>query len=200
MGAECECKMKFHRKTVSGKAQLESDHLLFRGTERLKILFKDLTDVQSRDGALALNFPGGPATFELGPLADKWAHKILNPPSRLDKLGVKEGSLVTVVGALEKAFLREMQARKAELGIPLSKRDLVFLAAEKAAGLSAIARLSSKLKPDGCLWVIYPKGITAIREAQVLDAGRAAKLKDVKVASFSPTHTALKFVFPVSAR
>jgi len=48
--------------------------------------------------------------------------------------------------------------------------------------------------------VIYPKGGPAIREIEVLEAGRAAGLKDVKVASFSATHTGLKFVLPVSKR
>jgi hypothetical protein len=48
--------------------------------------------------------------------------------------------------------------------------------------------------------VVYPKGVQTIREIEVLDAGRTAGLKDTKVASFSPTHTALRFVIPVSAR
>jgi hypothetical protein len=33
-----------------------------------------------------------------------------------------------------------------------------------------------------------------------LEGGRAAGLKDIKVASFSATHTALKFAIPVAAR
>jgi hypothetical protein len=48
--------------------------------------------------------------------------------------------------------------------------------------------------------VIYPKGVTAIREIQVIEAGRAAGLKDVKVAGFSASHTGLKFVIPVTSR
>ena len=42
--------------------------------------------------------------------------------------------------------------------------------------------------------------MTAIREVEVIERGRTAGLKDVKVASFSATHTALKFVIPVAAR
>jgi hypothetical protein len=56
------------------------------------------------------------------------------------------------------------------------------------------------MNPDGAIWVVYPKGVTAIREIEVLNAGREAGLKDVKVASFSPTHTALKFVVPIEKR
>ena len=44
------------------------------------------------------------------------------------------------------------------------------------------------------------QGSGAIGEGDVLSAGRAAGLKDVKVVRFSATHTALKFVIPISQR
>ena len=53
---------------------------------------------------------------------------------------------------------------------------------------------------DGGVWVVAPKGGVEPREAQVLEAGRAAGLKDVKVARWSDTHTAHRFVIPVDAR
>jgi hypothetical protein len=41
--------------------------------------------------------------------------------------------------------------------------------------------------------VIYPKGIQAVTENDVIKAGRSVGFADIKVAAFSPTHTALKF-------
>ena len=38
MGQEFECRMRLGRRVLSGKAYLETDHLLFRGEERVKIL------------------------------------------------------------------------------------------------------------------------------------------------------------------
>src|SRR5450755_1685967 len=99
MGQEMECNVRLKRRTFEGKALLETDHLLFRGEERLKILFKDLTGVQGKCGVLKLEFPGGPAEFELGAAAEKWAFKIQNPPTLLTKLGVKPGLSVRSVGA-----------------------------------------------------------------------------------------------------
>jgi hypothetical protein len=200
MGLERECKLHVRGKTISGKAQLESDHLLFRGTERLKIMLKDLSHVRAENGVLIVHFADGPAAFELGPAADKWAQKIRNPPSRLDKLGVKAGLPVSLEGIFENNFVREVRARKAEVIAGKTKRDLIFLAVEHEDELAAIRKSVTKLKPDGGVWVIYPKGVKTVREVQVLDAGRAAGLKDLKVASFSPTHTALKFVIPLRAR
>jgi hypothetical protein len=48
--------------------------------------------------------------------------------------------------------------------------------------------------------VVYPKGKQEITENDVLKAGRQAGLVDTKVALFSDTHTALKFVVPVKWR
>ena len=60
--------------------------------------------------------------------------------------------------------------------------------------------LKRSLKPNGALWVIRPKGRADISEAAVMAAGSAAGLVDVKVVRFSPTHTAEKFVIPLSKR
>ena len=76
--------MEYQRRTLTGKAYLETDYILFRGEERLKISIKDLQSVTARDGLLHLNFPGGPAVLELGAAAEKWVHKILHPPSRAE--------------------------------------------------------------------------------------------------------------------
>jgi hypothetical protein len=56
------------------------------------------------------------------------------------------------------------------------------------------------MKGAASLWIVYPKGQKQITELDVLTAGRKVGLKDMKVISFSPTHTALKFVIPLSNR
>jgi hypothetical protein len=48
--------------------------------------------------------------------------------------------------------------------------------------------------------VIRPKGKAVITESDVMAAGKKAGLVDVKVVSFSETHTAEKFVIPVAKR
>ncbi len=74
------------------------------------------------------------------------------------------------------------------------KCDLLFMSAARSAELNRIPKLKANLKPGGALWVIYPKGVPEIKEIEVIRAGRAAEMKDVKVARFSATHTGLKFV------
>src|SRR5580704_8474853 len=108
MGQELDCTLRYRKRTLAGKAYLETAYVLFRGEERLKIPFERLTGVQAAGGVLKLEFAGGPALFELGAAAEKWARKILHPPTRVEKLGVKPGLAIAVEGELEAAFLREI--------------------------------------------------------------------------------------------
>jgi len=80
------------------------------------------------------------------------------------------------------------------------KAEVVFFAAAATRDLARMSKLKSWLKPAGALWVVYPKGVAAIREIEVLEAGRAAGFTDTKVTRFSATHTALKFVVPLAKR
>jgi hypothetical protein len=196
MGQEAECRMRSGRRSLAGKAYLETDFVLFRGDERVKVALKDLTSVKASAGVLRLEFAGGPLELELGRAAEKWADRILHPRSRLDKLGVSEGTTVRVVGELEVGFAAELEARGAQ--VVGKGAEIVFFAAENAGDLKKVGKLAPS--GSGALWVVYPKGAGAIREMDVLEAGRAAGLKDVKVASFSATHTALKFVLPKCRR
>jgi hypothetical protein len=193
MGQELDCTLRYRGCLLRGKAYLETAFILFRGEERLKIPFEQLTGVHAAGGILKLEFAEGPALFELGAAAEKWARKILHPPTRLEKLGVKPGLVIVVEGELDAGFLREI----GEAAGAKAQADLLFFAAQKTADLARIVKLKARLKPRGALWVVYPKGVAAIREIEVIEAGRAAGLKDIKVASFSSTHTALRFALPV---
>jgi hypothetical protein len=199
MGQEAQCTARFKGESSEGKALLESDHLLFRGSFRLKIPFKDLKGVSAEGGALTLQFADGPAVLNLGPLADKWAKKILTPPTLMEKLGVKQQSRVALDGDFDEPFKAELRERSIFESAEGSC-DLFFFACSAKSELKRIRTLARKLKPTGGLWVVYPKGLKEFTEMDVLLGGRDAGLKDTKVASFSATHTALRFVLPVSKR
>ncbi len=186
MGQEIKCRVEFGKQSAEGKALLETSEVLFRGSFRLTIPFKDITALDAAAGKLKIQFAQGAATFHLGPAAEKWAAKIRNPPSRLDKLGVKPGTKVHLLNKHDDDFRRELTERGAV--VTKSKPDLVFLAVKDKDQLVELAYLT-----DGPVWVIYPKGIQAVTEKDVITAGRSVGFADVKVAAFSPTHTALKF-------
>jgi len=199
MGQERECTLHIGNLSASGRALLETDHLLFRGPERIKVRFRDLTRVEARGGILRLEFEGGPAELDLGTAAEIWARKILHPPTRIEKLGVKPGVSVKLAGDFEDGFQQELRRAGAVVVDGRTRPDILLFAAAGPADLRKLPRASA-FEPDGALWVVYPKGVTAIREIEVIEAGRAAGLKDVKVAAFSATRTALKFVVPLARR
>ena len=203
MGAEATCTARFRRKAVSGKARLETEALHFRGGDlRLEIPFKQMKKVTARGGTLTIVGPDGPASFDLGAAAEKWAGKIQHPPSRLQKLGAKPEWRASAIGVDDDAFLEELERAVAHLSIGrvVRESDAIFFGATNAAQLDRIATLKASLTSNGALWVIRPKGRPEISESAVMAAGKAACLVDVKVVSFSPTHTAEKFVIRLADR
>jgi hypothetical protein len=152
----------------------------------------DVTRIEAAEGRLTVAWPAGEAVFELGPQAARWAERIRNPRTLADKLGVKEGLRVGVVG-LEHELV-------AGHGPPQEGSDLIFLGVETLDDLVRVPELATLLAPAGGLWVVFPKGRKDVTQTDVLATGRAAALTDVKVAKFSETHTALKFVIPRDRR
>jgi hypothetical protein len=203
MGSEINCSMKFGGKVFKGKALLETDELIFRGEHRLTIPFKKMKSVEANDGELRVFFEDGIASFVLDKKAEQWEEKILHPKSVLDKLGVKEDSRVSVDGVTDENFLGQLKDKITDVSVNgLQKEsDLIFYAADSKKELLKLKGLKKFLKSSGALWIVSLKGKQAtIKDTEVMAAGKKAGFVDTKVVGFSPTHTALKFVIPVSSR
>ena len=203
MGNEAQCVVKSGARKVAGKALLETNELIFRSESlRLKIPFSHMESVKAVDGQLRLQCPDGPLVFELGPFAPKWAEKICNPKSRMEKLGVKRNARVTVIGGMDPEFEAELTkiAPDFKRGAIAGDTEWIFLISETQRDLAKATNIAKVMRGPVALWIVYPKGRKEITEMDVLNAGRKARLKDIKVISFSSTHTALKFVIPVDKR
>jgi len=197
MGQETVCKARFQGKTSQGKALLETDYVLFRGDFRVKIPFRAITKIEANGAWLEIDA----LALHLGAAAETWKRKILNPPSRLTKLGIKEGMQVSIAGVKDDQLKTEIEQTGATLRTRVTPNsDIILYAAEDKPSLDRLESLSRSIKPNGAIWVVYPKGVKHITEGDVLRAIRAASLTDVKVASFSATHTALKAVIPSARR
>jgi hypothetical protein len=202
MGLEATCQARMDGKSSPGTCRLEETDLVFRGEFRFKVALKDLRKVEAKKGALHLEWPEGKAVLELGDQAERWAEKIQNPPSLLDKLGVKPGLRVSVVGIEDRAFLDQLSARVDDLtrGRARAGSDLVLVAMTDPADLPRLTKLREAIKPGGAIWVVWPKGRKEFREDDVRAYGPTAGLVDVKVARFSETLSALKMMIPRAQR
>jgi hypothetical protein len=72
--------------------------------------------------------------------------------------------------------------------------DQIYLLVESAKDLTRFKTLLPSLATNGALWAIRRRGLKDASEEATRAAGLAAGLVDVKVARFSETHTAEKFV------
>jgi hypothetical protein len=129
----------------------------------------------------------------------------------LDKLGIRPGMRVALVGALEDdaevgeegSFRVRLAERTTDIteGRPKPDSDVVFLAADTTAGLADLAELRSCIRPAGAIWVVSRKGkASTLRDVEVIAAGRENGLIDNKVVSFSARRTAQRLVIPIALR
>src|SRR4051794_13182038 len=130
----------------------------------------------------------------------------------LDKLGVRPGMRVAIVGEVEDEdepaepdgrFRDRLTARTSDVtvGAPAPDTDIVFLAADGQAELAELASIRPRLRSNGAIWVVSRKGRAAtLRDVEVIAAARAHDLIDNKVVAFSARRTALRLVIPVALR
>jgi hypothetical protein len=175
----------------AGRLRYEPPKLIFRGSERRVFEGRGLAGVRAEGRELVL---ADGARFRLPTPAASWADAILNPRSRLDKLGVKAGHRVAIANLADPAFEIELTAR-APVADGSGDLDLLFYGADSAEELAVIAALIPRLAPHGALWIVSLKGkAMRVRDIEVMAAAKACGLVDTKVCAFSETRTALRFV------
>lgn len=230
MGQEARCRAWIDGVETEGRAHLDTDELVFRGQPRLKVRLNEVTAVEDAEGRLTLAHSGGTAVFELGSAAARWAEKIRNPRTLLDKLGLGVTSRVVVLDLADPDFLAQVRARAAVVAVDTSAgygpaplpdgggmtsadqpicidapgqggpADVILLGINDLDDLRRLAALRERIVPNGAIWVVHPKGRRDLRDIDVMAAGKQAGLVDTKVSRFSDTHSALRFVIPRDRR
>lgn len=121
----------------------------------------------------------------------------------LDKLGIKPMAQVAVPDRFDPGFMKLLRERTGDISTrrPRHKCDIVLVRASDATSLGRLRELKEWIKPDGAIWVIRTKGAAAtLRDVDLIEAGLAAGLVDNKIASFSETEGAMRFVFRLRDR
>lgn len=132
----------------------------------------------------------------------KAEEKVFTKPL-IDKLGVKPGSRVGVLGIDDTAFRELLQARTTDISSGRLHKgcDCIFFSANSPRELERLARLKEYLKPNGAIWVVSLKGKAArITVVDVIAEALQAGLVDNKVVSFSETEKAVRLSVPLSLR
>jgi hypothetical protein len=195
MGREARCVVRREGEQAEAKALLETDELIVRAPFKISVPRGAITAARADGDRLTVEWPQGAVELELGEReAARWANDIANPKTVADKLGVKAGQRVLVVG--------DSVGELVGAGTPVDHgpADVVFVAVEAPADLGLIGSMQHEIARDGSIWAIRPKGRPDLTEAMVIAAGRDAGLTDIKIARISETHTGMKFVIPVARR
>ncbi len=122
--------------------------------------------------------------------------------TRIEKLGVKPGMRIALLGSFDDAVLAEIRALTEDVGVGRAKKEskMILLLADSVKELLRLTPLQSSITRDGAIWVIYRKGQREFGQSHVMAAAKQHGLVDIKIMSFSETHTGLKLVIPVAHR
>lgn len=122
--------------------------------------------------------------------------------SRIDKLGLKPGMRVAVLGVEDRWIMKELRERTDDVATTRAKKDtdMILFGVDGPKPLVRLATLRRSLRRNGMIWAIWPKGQKHIKEDMIRAAAIATDLVDVKVIAFSETLSGLKLVIPVAKR
>lgn len=196
MGREATCMCEWNGEMARVKALIEPPELILRGEIRRRLPFSELRQLRAEGGALRFKFGSDAVTLKLdASSAEKWAKAILTPPPSLaKKLGITPESTVWMIGEIDDVEIERAltEARRAAR----KGANVIVARVNTAAELARAFKMAAKETSNGVpIWIVYRKGPGhAFSESDVREAGLAAGIVDVKVASVSPLLAGLKFV------
>ena len=122
--------------------------------------------------------------------------------TRTEKLGVKPGTRIAVIGLKDAAFAGELKAAGGKVASRLGTGpyDMIVVRLSGALDLPSLIDAKERIVVNGMIWAIWPKGRKEFREDDIRHFGPQAGLVDVKVMSFSDELSGLKLVIPLALR
>lgn len=182
--------------TAEAKAHLDSGHVRLSSPFRLTLPAASLQGVV--DEALLFNTPEGAVALCLGAVtAAKWADRLRNPKSLRDKLGVRPGQGLALLGTLPPA-LAETLADLVPAAVEAA--DWLFIGFNDTAALAGFVLHLPQARADAAIWAIYPKSRIDPAENAIRAIFHGAGWRDVKVCAVDAQLTAAKFIRPTASR
>ena len=195
MGREAKTLCIEGKQKFEVKAHLDSQALQLTGAKKLTLPLAQVRTATVEGEDLKVAAAGATFALRLGAKeAAACAKKILNPPSLADKLGVKPGATVRLIGPRVKEL--DEAAPHADHAAALSAKvlaacDIAILTLTPLTAEKQIAAAKA-LPANTALWLIYEKG-TKPNGDDVIMLARKAGLKDTKVARVSERYAGLRF-------
>ena len=196
MGRESECVFECDDTRAKVKALIEPPDLILRGEIRRRFRISELRHIRADGDRLRFAFQRENFALGLGTaLASKWARALSTPPPSLaSKLGIREDTVVRMIGSADDTLLAAALATAKSVSD--ENADLILARVDWPDDVArALHTAADQLAARIPIWFIHPKGKGhALSEAAVRSKALAAGIVDTKVAAVSPALTAMRFV------
>lgn len=194
MGLEATTVARKGRKRFEGKLHLDSKSLTFRSPDlRWAAELGESISAESKNDLLIVKQGDEKVTFEIGEKAPKWVEKILNPPTRVTKLGIKPEHRFWLSKGFPRSFAEELKSTGAKATRQMEKCDIAFWRVTEREALIEFAALASRLPEKVNIWIVWPKGSKAIGQTDVMKKTRSLGFGPSKTAAFDDDHSSMRF-------
>lgn len=195
MGLEAACRGVIDGKAHSGRLHVDSKEIAFSSPGvKWKHPVGAGTKARVTGGRLEVGSGKKLASFELGDDAGKWLEKVLHPPSRLKKLGVKPGQMVFLKGAFPGGFVDELVAGGAGLARTVAACTLALALVKSTRELAAVDGMIERLSPGASIWIVWPKGTgRPVSQSGVMELFARHAMGPGKTCAFDDELSALRF-------
>lgn len=194
MGLELNTTATIGRKKFEGKLYLDSKFITFKSQAFgwSAELARPIEASAAKDRLMVAQ-DGTKVAFDVGSKASRWVEKILNPPTRITKLGVKPGQRLWLSAGFDKPFRDELKQSGATLKRKIEQSDLAFWRVRDREQLAEFDDLSQRI-PDGInLWIVWDKGSQAIGQTDVMQSAQQRGWGPSKTAAFDETLSSMRF-------
>jgi hypothetical protein len=165
---------------------LEGQEIFFRPdvpegqrVKRLRVPVAETTRLEASGRELIVEHRGETMRFTIDH-PERWVAKIRTPKSRVDKLGIRAGTVVYIHnvkdGALDDELSATLAVKKKTLGPEV---DVVLYGASTESDLSDLSAIAEATKDTVALWVLWTKA-SALEAAALAEAAAAATTKTTK--------------------
>ncbi len=194
VGLEAKTTAKTGTKEILGRLHVDSKQLEFSSREfKWKAKLGPELKATARENWLVVKQGRDKIEFDIGKDAARWVEKILNPPDRPKKLGLKAGMKAWVGTGFDATFKSELKQVELSVVRDPAKCEIAFCMVGHRHELKQTAKLLQQI-PDGVnIWIVWPKGIDEVRQADVMEAAASGKFGPSKTAAFDDHHSSMRF-------
>lgn len=194
MGLEANVVATYVRKSYEGKLHVDSKCISFRAKDfKWEAALGESIKAEADDGVLKIVSDRRKISFTIGDSASKWVDKVLNPPSRMKKFGVKEMHRVWVSKGFDKSFKDEIKSVGAKITRIIDNCDLAICIIKHRGMLPELDEYVEQLPEKKNIWVVWPKGSSDVGQTDVMQHAKSLGMGPSKTAAFDGNHSSMRF-------